>query len=84
MFVSEAGQQEKEQGGSRKMKDLMPSIKPQEEEEEEEDDVVMEMGEPLSAAADTDSSTNDVFWLHRTYLIIDVLSVTFNLADLNL
>ncbi|XP_072221184.1 protein TALPID3 isoform X2 [Leuresthes tenuis] len=55
-----AGQQEKEPGGRRKMKDLTASIRPQEEEEEEEE--VMEMEEPLSAAAaDTDSSTNDVF-----------------------
>lgn len=51
MFVSAAGQEE-EQGGTRRMDVHLPSIRPDEEE-------VME--ESVSAAADTDSSTNNVF-----------------------
>lgn len=50
LFVSAAGR-EQQQGGTRRMDVHLPSIRPEEE--------VME--ESLSAAADTDSSTTDVF-----------------------
>ncbi|XP_067469523.1 protein TALPID3 isoform X4 [Thunnus thynnus] len=48
---------EQQQGGTRRMDVRLPSIRPEEEEEEEEE--VME--EVISVAADSDSSTNDVF-----------------------
>lgn len=51
LFVSAAGR-EQQQGGARRMDVHLPSVRPEEEE-------VME--ESLSAAADTDSSTTDVF-----------------------
>lgn len=51
VFVSAARQQE--EGGSRKMGAHLPAVRPPEEEE------VMEAS--VSAAADSDSSTSDVF-----------------------
>lgn len=52
VFVSAARQQE--EGGSRKMGVHLPAVRPPEEEEE-----VMEAS--VNAAADSDSSTSDVF-----------------------
>lgn len=77
LFVWKAGQQEKEekQGGALKMDTFLPTIRPQEEQEGRE---------RPSAAADTDSSTSDVFWSNRTDVWSHLWSARYTSCHLRL